>query len=112
MQTPPPAQPSGPPKLTYVDRPDIGEVFADSVARVTFDGATLRLEFAVNRLDDVRPGTQQTGRAVTACRLVLPPAGMLDLLGRLNALINALQSQGVLKATPSETQPAGQPATS
>jgi len=108
MQTQVPAQPSGPPRLTYVDRPEIGETFVDSVARVTFDGATLRLEFAVNRLDDARPLTQQTGRAITACRLVLPATGMLDLFGRLSTLMNALQNQGVLRATPVETeQPAG-----
>ena len=104
MQAQVPAPPSGPPKLTYVDRPEIGETFVDSIARVTFDGATLRLEFAVNRMDDVRPAAQQTGRAVTACRLVLPATGMLDLFGRLSTLINALQTQGVLRTTPAETE--------
>jgi hypothetical protein len=107
MRNQPPGQPIAPPKLTYVDRPDVGETFADSVARVAFDGATLRLEFAVNRLDDARPPAQQTGRAVTACRLVLPANGMLDLYSRLSTLMNALQTQGVLKATPvGTTQPA------
>jgi len=105
MRNQPPGQPIAPPKLTYLDRPEVGETFVDSVARVTFDGATLRLEFAVNRLDDVRPPAQQTGRAVTACRLVLPASGMLDLFGRLSNLMNALQSQGALKVTPAEREP-------
>jgi hypothetical protein len=106
MKNQPPEQAAAQPKLAYLDRIDIAETFVDSVARVTFDGATLRVEFAVNRAGDQRQPGQGTGRAVTACRLVMPASGMLDLFGRLSALMNALQQQGVLKTTPPETAPA------
>ena len=32
-------------KLEHVDRPDLGETFADSIAAVHFDGQTLRITF-------------------------------------------------------------------
>ncbi len=48
--------------IRYLDRPEIAETFADSVAGVVFDGQTLRLEFAVTRLDEVKPNAPITGR--------------------------------------------------
>jgi len=44
-----------PANLTYVDHPDIAETFADAMERLIFDGATVRMEFVVNRLDDPKP---------------------------------------------------------
>jgi hypothetical protein len=45
-----------------VDRPDCLETFADSITGVTFDGQTLRLEFCVTRMDDMKPITRACGR--------------------------------------------------
>jgi hypothetical protein len=36
------------PLLTYVDRPEIPETFADSCARMTVEGFNAKLEFVVN----------------------------------------------------------------
>jgi hypothetical protein len=41
--------------IRYIDRPEIGEVFADSVTGLLYDGQTLRMEFAVTRCADQRP---------------------------------------------------------
>ena len=35
--------------IRYIDRPEIDEVFADSVTGLLYDGQTLRMEFAVTR---------------------------------------------------------------
>ena len=64
------------PVIRYLDRPDCLETFADSISGLTFDGQTLRLEFAVTRTDDVKPNAQATAPALpglppgaaTACR--------------------------------------------
>jgi hypothetical protein len=86
------------PRLTYADRLEISETFADSLARAWFDALhNARMEFVVNRLDDPTPGTALTGKSVTACRLVIPLPGLLDLYAKLGAMINTLQQQGVLK---------------
>jgi hypothetical protein len=95
-----PAPPVAPARLPYVNRPDVAEAFADSIARMRYDGATLRVEFAVNRVDEVLPTGQNTGTAVTSCRLVLSAAGMIELFARLNGLMNELRAQGLLRTTP------------
>ncbi len=90
-------QPPTPPQLTYVDRSEISETFADSLGRLTFDGIHLRMEFVVNRMDDPKPPAAPTGRALTACRVVIPLPGMLDMLNKLQAVVAALQAQGALR---------------
>ena len=105
-----PNQPTAPPlpaqqQLTYADRPEISETFADSLAKVMFDGFNVRMEFVVNRLDDPRPPASPTGKAITACRLVIPISGVMAMLGQLNTLIGTLQAQNVLR-------PISQPPTS
>lgn len=86
--------------IRYVDRPDIAETFADAISGVTFDGQTLRIEFAVTRLDEVKPNTPITGRRYPACRMVLPPAAAIDLINRMQQIAAALTQAGVTKTTP------------
>ena len=86
--------------LRYVDRPDIAESFADSVTGLVFDGQTLRIEFSVTRLDEVKPGTSITGRRYPACRLVLPTAAAIDLINRMQQIAAALTQAGVMKSAP------------
>ena len=52
------------PKLQYVDRVDCDEIFADTVSKISFDGQTLRMEFAVTRMDDMAANKAPTGRLV------------------------------------------------
>jgi hypothetical protein len=56
------------------------ETFADPINRLFFDGQTLRIEFGVTRMDDVKAGAPITGRRYPACRLVLPPAAAVDFI--------------------------------
>src|ERR1700751_2484156 len=75
---PTPTAPTGPPErgpaaIRYFDRPDMVENFADSVTGLIFDGQTLRIEFSVTRLDEVKPHAPITGRRYPTCRLVLSP---------------------------------------
>src|SRR6266446_9819257 len=95
QQQPPQAQSQ--PSLMYVDRPEISETFADSLWRLTVDGMHLRMEFVVNRMDDPNPPAAPTGKAMTACRVVIGLPGMIDMLGKLQAIMNQLQAAGVLR---------------
>ena len=88
------------PKLQYVDRLDCDEVFVDTVSKISFDGQTLRMEFAVTRLDDVAPNTPPTGRLIPSVRLVLPPRTAVDLMNRMQQITAALIQAGYLKQTP------------
>jgi hypothetical protein len=96
-----------PATIRYVDRPDIAETFADSVSGLVFDGQSLRIEFAVTRLDEVKPNTPITGRRYPACRLVLPPAAAAELINRMQQIGAALTQAGVAKPAPraGETPP-------
>src|SRR5436190_13216316 len=62
----------------YVDRPELPETFADSVTGLFFDGQSLRIEFAVSRVDEIKPNTPISGRRYPACRLVLPPGAAVE----------------------------------
>lgn len=84
--------------IRYIDRPDVEEIFADSVSGLIFDGQTLRIEFGVTRLDEVRPNTPLTGRRYPASRIVLPPTAAVDLINRMQQIAAALRQAGVVKA--------------
>ncbi len=95
--------------IGYVDRADVAETFADSVTSLIFDGQTLRIEFGVTRLDEVKAGTAITGRRYPACRLVLAPAAAVDLINRMQQIATALTQAGVVRAasSPSDASRAG-----
>jgi hypothetical protein len=95
--------------VRYIDRPDVMETFADAISGLVFDGQTLRIEFAVTRLDELKPNSPITGRRYPACRLALPPAAAIDLINRMQQVGAALRQASAARAAPrsSETpQPA------
>lgn len=89
-----------PPKVDfrYVDRPDCLETFADTLSGLVFDGQSLRLEFAVSRLDERKPDAALSGRRYPVCRLVLPPAAAIDLINKMQQVAAALAQTGMVKA--------------
>ena len=89
--------------IRYVDRADCGETFADSINNVYFDGQSLRLEFGITRLDEVKANTPVTGRRYPAQRMVLTPMAAVELINRMQQVGAALAQAGVLKATPKPT---------
>ncbi len=95
------------PQMTYVDRPDISETFADSVARLSVEGFNAKLEFVVNRMDDPKPASLPTGKAMTAMRLVMPLPGLVDLHGKIGQLIESMKAKGVIKQMPMVPQAGG-----
>ena len=86
--------------LRHIDRPDVTETFADAVSALVFDGQSLRIEFAVTRLDEIKPNSPITGRRYPACRLVLPPAAAVDLINRMQQIGTALTQAGIARTTP------------
>ena len=70
--------------IRYVDRPDMPETFADSIASTYFDGQTLRIEFTVTRVDEAAAVAPITAHRFPVCRMVVPAAAGVDLINRLN----------------------------
>lgn len=92
----------------YVDQPETAETFADSITGLFFDGQTLRIEFAVTRVDEVKPNTPISGRRYPICRLVLPPTAAIELINRMQQVGTALTQAGMAKPTqpaPRSTEP-------
>jgi hypothetical protein len=89
--------------VRYVDRPECNEVFADSINHVYFDGQSLRVEFGITRLDEVKPNTPVTGRRYPAQRMVLTPTAAVELINRMQQVGAALTQAGVLKPSPKPT---------
>ena len=89
-------------EIRYVDRADMAETFADSIIGLVFDGQTLRIEFGVTRLDDVKANAPRTARRYPACRLVLTPAMPVELINRMQQIGAVLTQVGVVKAAPAK----------
>jgi len=86
------------PALTYEDRPELLETFADNVQRMTFDGRTLRIEFCVARREDVTDKSTG-GKSLPVVRLILDLEGAVDLFNKINSLQAALENAGVIRKT-------------
>ena len=69
--------------IRYCDRLDVAEIFVDSVVSLLVDAQSMRVEFGVTRLDEMKPNAPMTGRRYPACRIVLSSSAALDLMNRL-----------------------------
>ncbi len=98
--------------LRYIDRPECVETFADSIPHLSFDGQSLRIEFAVTRMDEIKPNTPLTGRRYPACRLVLPPGAAVELINRMQQIAAALTQAGVLRQNAPQAATGAAPARS
>jgi len=93
----PPQQPTGP-NYTYVDLPEISETFVDTLERMLFDGQTLRMTFAVNRMDNPEPPKPTTGKRHPVCRIVMTAAAAAEFVNKIRQLETAL-AQGQRSTT-------------
>ena len=87
------------PQPQFVDRPELSETFADTVRHVTFDGATVRAELCVTRVQDGSGGAQNTKRYPTA-RIVMRPDAAVDLFIQLQRLVAMMEQRGIIKRQP------------
>jgi hypothetical protein len=69
----------------------------------------IKFEFVVNRLDEPSPPAALTGRAVTACRVVMPLPAMVGMLSKLQAIMIQLKAAGMSFQPISNPPTAGRP---
>ena len=94
--------------IRYVDQPECRETFADSIVSVFFDGQTMRIEFGITRMDDMKQDAPITGRRYPACRLVLPATAAIELINKMQQTGAAMHQAGLLKQNPPKAD--GKPA--
>src|SRR5262249_1309435 len=95
-----------PGRVEYVEVPELGETFADSLHTMIWDGQTLRIEFCVTRYPDApADGAAPNGKRYPACRLVLTAPGVAALYNPLQQTVAVLADAGVTSKPP--PQPSG-----
>lgn len=77
--------------VTYVDRPEVPEVFVDSIQSVVFDGQTFRVETCVTRMDEPKQGARASSRRYTAARLAFTADVAIALQNQLGGIIAMAQ---------------------
>jgi hypothetical protein len=90
-------------KAQSIDRPEVCEVFCDSLGLTVFDGVTLRAEFLVTRLNPPNPPEPPSGRRYTAARLVMTPSLVADLYTQLGSMLVAMEKKGLIKREGNKT---------
>ena len=91
-------------QVSFVDRPEVSETFADSVRSIHFDGQTMRMELCSTRLDRPDPSIPPTAMHYPVCRLVLTPTATIDLFNKLQQVIAHLEKSGAVKKTTVESK--------
>lgn len=85
-------------KTSYVDRPDLEEVFSDALGVISFNGRVLRIEFHVSRLDQPPKGQPPSSEKRTpVARVAIDAPAAVELFGNLQRIIAAMEQQGLVK---------------
>jgi hypothetical protein len=88
--------------VRYLDRPDLEEIFADSISSLIFDDETVRVEFVVTRLGKEMADSPISARQYSVCRLVLPLTAAIDFVNRMQQMAPVLTQAGGVKAIPQQ----------
>ena len=95
-------------QIEYTDRLSVTETFVNSMGKCFFSEGVANIELCVTRLDKPEPPKPPTGKKYPACRLVLTPQVVIQLFQGLNAIMGAMQKEGIIKThpkpNPKETQ--------
>jgi len=67
---------------------------------ISFDGATMRIEFCVTRMDRPNPPNPPTGKRYPVCRLVLPTNAGLEFYNKLHQMISTMEKNGAITKKP------------
>ena len=84
-------------KFPIVHHHEVSETFADTIGITSFDGATLRIEFAASRMSETKPPALQTGERHVVCRLVLSAPCAVDLINQMQLIGAQLAAAGFVK---------------
>ncbi len=85
------------PTVTYVDRPEIQDVYVEVPRSVWADGANLHMEFCANRFSQPDPTLPAAINQITCARLVMPLPCALTLLNHLKQIEQTLLASGAIK---------------
>ena len=83
--------------LPHVDRPELPEIFADSINQISFTNGVLRMDLIVQRMAPQTAGQPMKGRTYTAARIAITAHGALQLHASLTGMLDLLEKQGQIQ---------------
>ncbi len=86
-----------PAPIEYVDRPELMEIFVDTINSLHLREDGARIEFCVTRLDTTSKTNPKKKKRIPACRLVLTPDATVDLINQLNHMAKTVQQERLQK---------------
>jgi hypothetical protein len=95
------------PSFENIDLPELSETYSDCIQAIYFDGQSLRINFGVSRLGEIKPNQTPSGKRYPCCRLVLFPTAAVELMNHMRQVSSVVTQAGVLKTAP--PQPAPEP---
>jgi len=84
-------------KTTYVDRPEVQEVFANHVRMVMVSDGVVHLELCTTHVDDLQPPEVPTGKMYPTVRVAMPVSAAAMLHAHLTQHLTELEKQGMVK---------------
>ena len=84
---------------------EIAETFSDCLGLSMFDGNTLRLEFAVARMNEPKSPQTTTGERHIVARLVLSAPCAVDLINQMQFIAKQLAQAGLIKTNQGQAKP-------
>lgn len=88
---------------------ETAEIFSDCLGLTMFDGNTLRLEFAVARMNEPKPPDPPTGERHIVARLALSAPCAIDLINQMQMIANQLAQAGLIKMDQGQAKPGEKP---
>ena len=84
------------------DSPDAGELFAERMAGFLFKDGNFSIALAVTRADPSKDPSPQS--QVVVSRLVMPAAGVMEMVRIFSEVLKQLEDQGVIPKQVSTTR--------
>jgi hypothetical protein len=89
-----------PERVTYVDRTELVELFADSIGAASLNGDIALLTFCVTRPDETRADEPATAKRYPVARIAITPEALVSLASFVNGCLTVLEKQGKVKREP------------
>jgi hypothetical protein len=89
---------------------EVSETFCDSLGSLFFDGQSLRLEFTVGRMDEMKPpATTPTSMRHVVARIALTLPAAIELINQMRTLAGQLAQSGLIKTEQGQVIPQNKP---
>ncbi len=91
---------SGPPSR-YIDRPEIGEIFADGAEHFFYGENVVKMTLSSTQWPTPKKGQTYRGQRYPVCRLVLTAKAAVEVYNQLHQFMTVFEQEGLIVKTES-----------